>query len=100
MKRLMVFVLFALGGCSVDNPMTEEKVRVIASLDTCYELSLRHSEAIRNIRIETDYASKEIPQEWKPIYFNQRHMVHKSLFYCDLWLNNPDFIDEVKLMLK
>lgn len=100
MKWLMIFALFAFGGCSVGNPMTEEKVRVIASFDTCYELSLRHSEAISNIRVETDYASKQIPQEWNQIYANQRHMVHKSPFYCDLWLNNPDFVDEVKVLLK
>jgi len=100
MKRLMIFVLFALGGCSVGNLMTEEKVRVIASLDACYELSLRHSEVIDDIRVETDYASKKIPQKWKPIYANQRFMVHKSPYYCELWFNNPDFIDEVKVLLK
>lgn len=100
MKRLMIFVLFALGGCSADKPMTEEKVRVIASLDTCYELSLRHSEAIDDIRVETDYSSKPITDEWKLIYVNQRYLVRKSPFYCDLWFNNPDFIDDVKVLLK
>lgn len=100
MKRLMLLFLLLLGGCSVDKPLTEETVRVIASLDICYEVSLRNSEAISDIRIETDYNSIVIPDEWKPIYTNQRYLVREAPFYCDLWLNNPDFIGKVKLLLK
>ena len=100
MKRLMLLFLLLLGGCSVDKPLTEETVRVIASLDICYEVSLRNSEVISDIRIETDYNSIVIPDEWKPIYANQRFLVRETPFYCDLWLKNLDFMGKVKLLLK
>ena len=100
MKCLMLLFLLLLGGCSVDKPLTEETVRVIASLDICYEVSLRNSEVISDIRIETDYDSIVIPDEWKPIYANQRFLVRGAPFYCDLWLSNQDFISETKMLLK
>lgn len=100
MKRILWVGLLLLAGCSSVNFLSEEKVRVIASLNTCYELTLRHSDVINSIRKETGYDEVGISEEWKTVYANQRHLVHKSPFYCDLWLNNPDFIDEVTVLLK
>lgn len=100
MKRFLICVCLFASGCSSPIILTEEKVRVISSLDTCYEISLRNSGKITAIQAETGYSEIVISNEWKAIYANQRALIRKSPFYCDLWFNNPDFIDEVTLMLK
>ena len=100
MKRFFLFAYLFASGCSSPVILTEEKVRVISSLDACYEISLRNSDKITSIQTETGYKEIVIPDEWKAIYANQRALVRKSPFYCDLWFNNSDFIDEITLILK
>ena len=101
MRYLLIFFLLFFGGCCpYEMGLSEEKVRVIASLDVCYELTLRNSEVINNIRVETDYRLKQISGRWKEIYANQQRLVREAPFYCDLWLSNQDFISETKMLLK
>lgn len=100
MKRFLMTACLLATSCSTPTILTEEKVRVISSLNSCHELSLRHSDKIASIQAETGYSEIVISDEWKTIYANQQALVRKSPFYCDLWFNNPDFIDEITLMLK
>ena len=100
MKRFLLIASLLVAGCTNQFILSEEKVRVISSLDTCYKISLRNSDTINSIQMETDYSSILIADEWIPIYANQQALVLKSPFYCDLWMNNPDFIDKVKVLLK
>ena len=86
--------------CANMEEMTEAKVRVISTLNSCYELSLRNAPAISEIQEETGYRNIAIPEEWKPIYAEQVKMVRGVPWKCDLWFSNPDYVDEVKLLLK
>ena len=100
MKLIGLILTLMAASCTNMEEMTEAKVLVISSLNSCYELSLRNAPAISEIQEETGYRNITIPEEWKPIYAEQAKMVRGVPWKCDLWFSNPDYVDEVKLLLK
>lgn len=103
MRKLCVLAAaLGLTACSTtERPATsEDVVRAIASLNTCYEVSLRYSDEIAKIKHDTDYEQIGIPTDFIPVYREQQRIVRTIPWNCDIWFNNPDYVDHITVLLK
>lgn len=103
MKKLCIMTaMIGLTACSttVKPTASEDVVRAIASLNACYEISLRYSDEIAKIKHDTDYEQIGIPADLIPAYREQQRIVRTVPWNCDLWFNNPDYVDHITVLLK
>lgn len=102
-KLFSLFAVVGLTACTTvhtNRPPTEEEVRVIASMNTCYELSVEYRPTVDKIRYITDYEQIGIPVPLIPAYNEQQGIVRSVPLNCEMWLSNPDYIEHITVLFR